>query len=676
MGKNDTEVGAEKHRTALFGWMFLRLIANSERRFPGRAENATVTDETLEDEFRQIALAADTLVRDVREDIAERLAGAGADLSSLGDTPRTRAVHEFCKKVKTGDGYRALYEARVRLAGSGGPLLEWAVAVLLQERSSRQDGTAEHETLTDLLAHPPGTIPGAIRSPSLYRLESAWFSGTRTLGDACVPSPWTTREPGVAFPDRDYLGLALSGGGIRSATFNLGLLQALSEKGVLDKVHFVSTVSGGGYIGGFWSAWRYHHPNSPFPAWSTDAATEGREQPAVRHLREYSRFLIPRIGFGQIETWNAIVSVLGGTVASLAVTTAGVSVVLWLALFAVYGLSRIPAWGAVAFGASTFAIHFIAERRLWTSDRLGRESTRPMVSGIGFSIVSGLAAYLCWLALPAVCASTALVSDGWFGDEHCNACAVSPPIAWAVAPIGFLLLRALASRFLRGFPAFRAALDRTIARAIACALITGLFAAIGWAAQVLSRTGHGRFAAGSVGAVGAGVFLWLRDWLAKPAEKTRGAEFLSRAQVALKPAMPKVAAYVAVVAFFVAVGTLVRSVSVGVDGRFDADGAASGLLIASLVVATALFLVRPRARRSARVLSRPDRPRLPRCCSARRGRGRPRELQRCEPARDHRRAPRTCGDRRAAQRRSAPRRAPQARRPRSDSPDSVAPRTT
>ncbi|MEZ5830648.1 MAG: patatin-like phospholipase family protein [Dongiaceae bacterium] len=45
-------------------------------------------------------------------------------------------------------------------------------------------------------------------------------------------------------------GLALSGGGIRSASFALGLLQALYGFGVFEKFHYLSTVSGGGYIGG------------------------------------------------------------------------------------------------------------------------------------------------------------------------------------------------------------------------------------------------------------------------------------------------------------------------------------------------------------------------------------------------------------------------------------------
>jgi hypothetical protein len=49
----------------------------------------------------------------------------------------------------------------------------------------------------------------------------------------------------------DFVGLALSGGGIRSATISLGLLQALAKTGLLRHFDYLSTVSGGGYIGGF-----------------------------------------------------------------------------------------------------------------------------------------------------------------------------------------------------------------------------------------------------------------------------------------------------------------------------------------------------------------------------------------------------------------------------------------
>ncbi|MCA9120292.1 MAG: patatin-like phospholipase family protein [Planctomycetaceae bacterium] len=51
----------------------------------------------------------------------------------------------------------------------------------------------------------------------------------------------------------NLVGLALSGGGIRSAAISLGVLQSLSKKGILPFVDFLSTVSGGGYAGGYLS---------------------------------------------------------------------------------------------------------------------------------------------------------------------------------------------------------------------------------------------------------------------------------------------------------------------------------------------------------------------------------------------------------------------------------------
>lgn len=44
-------------------------------------------------------------------------------------------------------------------------------------------------------------------------------------------------------------GLAVSGGGIRSASFGLGVMQALVGNNQLEKIHYLSTVSGGGYLG-------------------------------------------------------------------------------------------------------------------------------------------------------------------------------------------------------------------------------------------------------------------------------------------------------------------------------------------------------------------------------------------------------------------------------------------
>src|ERR1700688_630820 len=50
-------------------------------------------------------------------------------------------------------------------------------------------------------------------------------------------------------PGSNVVGLALSGGGMRSAAFWLRALQALATRGLIDKIDYLSSVSGGGYIG-------------------------------------------------------------------------------------------------------------------------------------------------------------------------------------------------------------------------------------------------------------------------------------------------------------------------------------------------------------------------------------------------------------------------------------------
>src|SRR5271154_1235748 len=66
-----------------------------------------------------------------------------------------------------------------------------------------------------------------------------------------VPEGHGMPVPGSA----DRVGVAFSGGGIRSATFNLGILQGLARYNLLQRVDYISTVSGGGYIGSWLVSW-------------------------------------------------------------------------------------------------------------------------------------------------------------------------------------------------------------------------------------------------------------------------------------------------------------------------------------------------------------------------------------------------------------------------------------
>jgi Patatin-like phospholipase len=106
--------------------------------------------------------------------------------------------------------------------------------------------------------------------------------------------------------------LCLSGGGVRSATFNLGILQGLARHGLLDKFDYLSTVSGGGFIGGWLSAWirRAGMANvvkdlkkPPETPWTPDP-------PPVEHLRIYSNYLSPQPGLLSADTWTLVASVV------------------------------------------------------------------------------------------------------------------------------------------------------------------------------------------------------------------------------------------------------------------------------------------------------------------------------------------------------------------------------
>jgi hypothetical protein len=125
---------------------------------------------------------------------------------------------------------------------------------------------------------------------------------------------------------RGMKALCLSGGGIRSATLNLGLLQGLARQDELKTFDYLSTVSGGGFVGAFLSAWIHRVPRGAISvdelldAGPRSAASPGggtastglgqpdllSEPAEVSYLREYSNYLTPRLGFFSSDTWSLI----------------------------------------------------------------------------------------------------------------------------------------------------------------------------------------------------------------------------------------------------------------------------------------------------------------------------------------------------------------------------------
>jgi hypothetical protein len=162
-------------------------------------------------------------------------------------------------------------------------------------------------------------------------------------GDATGRS-WIRQIHARARAGQRRTALCLSGGGIRSATFGLGVLQGLAKYGLLRHFDYLSSVSGGGYVGSWLTAWLHRDkdgtgtvfqglensagplradlaactcPAMPSAAGGEGGAGSGRNQwlsngrnsnepLQIRHLREYSNYLTPRVGLLRPDGWTLV----------------------------------------------------------------------------------------------------------------------------------------------------------------------------------------------------------------------------------------------------------------------------------------------------------------------------------------------------------------------------------
>lgn len=170
-------------------------------------------------------------------------------------------------------------------------------------------------------------------------------------------------------------GLALSGGGIRSATFNLGVLQALARHRLLARFDYLSTVSGGGYIGAWLSAWIRRHAQGVRGVETAlrNGLTAGRGAgPAeVSWLRDYSNYLMVRLGFFSGDSWASIAIYLRNLLLNVALVIACLGIAVLLPRFLVLGISQIPvAWfSGIGIMLFAIAIFFIAINLQHADDR-------------------------------------------------------------------------------------------------------------------------------------------------------------------------------------------------------------------------------------------------------------------------------------------------------------------
>jgi Patatin-like phospholipase len=135
---------------------------------------------------------------------------------------------------------------------------------------------------------------------------------------------WTPDETKALYQRLNGLNrfaLCLSGGGIRSASFALGVMQALADhprpaKGapanqpatsLLASFDYLSTVSGGGYIGSWLTLWikRVGFPTVWAALTGRPCGTDKESLP-ISWLRENSNYLTPKVGLTSADFWTAV----------------------------------------------------------------------------------------------------------------------------------------------------------------------------------------------------------------------------------------------------------------------------------------------------------------------------------------------------------------------------------
>jgi len=232
--------------------------------------------------------------------------------------------------------------------------------------------------------------------------------------------------------------LCLSGGGIRSATFALGVLQGLARKGVLKDLAYLSTVSGGGYIGSWLSSWIYREkqdaaleglstPEKPADRVAKDQdATRNADpdpkqpfetEPAtIRHLREFSNYLTPAVGLLSGDGWAVAAIVLRNLLLNWLVIVPALLFVLLVPRLArhleIHGVANLP-W--VATTAATAAFLFGIYSLTALVGRRGTSQFRVLLHCIFPLVLFCILAALAWFRTASTGGHLGLPLFFWWG---------------------------------------------------------------------------------------------------------------------------------------------------------------------------------------------------------------------------------------------------------------------
>ncbi len=225
--------------------------------------------------------------------------------------------------------------------------------------------------------------------------------------------------------------LCLSGGGIRSAAFCLGALQALAAKGLLGEFNYLSTVSGGGYIGAWLATIMYGGGGGRGALRAANKALTEPDDTALRSLRNYTNFLIPQGGFGSSDTWSAIMLWLRNVVLN------------WLVFGPIlFAVAVVPVlyhellWEVGPFGG-TFALEY-GLFWLLTGTIMVCRWVPTHAYGEGKDQKTGrwgVAAWLVQLGVVASILAWAFLAPVWFSTVSSGQYDPVPFLSWTFAPL-------------------------------------------------------------------------------------------------------------------------------------------------------------------------------------------------------------------------------------------------
>ncbi|HWU03136.1 MAG TPA: patatin-like phospholipase family protein [Novosphingobium sp.] len=240
-------------------------------------------------------------------------------------------------------------------------------------------------------------------------------------------------------PD-SLVGLALSGGGIRSAAVCLGAIQALQNQNWLRAFDYLSTVSGGGYTGACLTAAMATSGGASGGATSVVPADDEMRYPfgnglndssVLKHIRNYSNYLLPR-AHSAIRNWSeALVVLMRGLLANAVCVAAFVLPAAWLTWLA------FP--GATTPRDANFLLHL-----------LGVLPPDKSYHAMPFMLTGGLGVLLAVALLVWAMARSFSINDRLSGDADGLLLKVSRWLLIAMAVMALLDVQPLALAWLGG----------------------------------------------------------------------------------------------------------------------------------------------------------------------------------------------------------------------------------